>query len=52
MRIEQRNFGKVNGHYQLYGKVTNNDYNLAYCKLIGIDPNTVQGLIYNETNLD
>ena len=50
--IEFREFSRVNGKYKLYGKITNNDINLYYCKLYGIDPNTVDGLKNEETNID
>lgn len=42
--MEKRDFKKINGHYQLTGNITPNDYNLALCKLYGINPNNVQGL--------
>lgn len=46
--IEKRDFRIKNGHCQLYGKITTNDINLAYCHLIGIDPNNIEGLNNNQ----
>lgn len=48
METEKREFGKLNGHYQLYGNVTNKDYNMALCYLCNINPKTVKGLTDKE----
>lgn len=49
---EIRQFGKIKGHYQLYGNITNNDYNLALCKLYGLNPKNVKGLKEEYNNME
>ncbi len=50
--MEIRQFGKIKGHYQLYGDITPNDYNLALCKCYGINPKDVIGLKEEYNNKD